>query len=202
MAPKPSPLSTPTRVAPPIVLPTRNAPSVGDLRWTAATVAGDVDGWLVCDGREMSATTYPALFARIGMTYGGDTSRDVFCLPDARGRVLAASSSLHPVGSSVGSESHALTIDEMPSHIHTTLTSAGGTHAHTMAEAVGEDMPVCRGDDPATTAWVRRGTTSATTATEQGHTHEVAVNSTGSGQPHGIMQPTLFLGAVLMYAGV
>jgi microcystin-dependent protein len=40
----------------------------------------------LCDGSLLDAGQYPALFAVLGMTYGG--SGQSFALPDLRGRVL------------------------------------------------------------------------------------------------------------------
>jgi hypothetical protein len=51
----------------------------------ASSLAGLVAlGWQLCDGRALSSTTYPALYANIGITYGGDGSPS-FNLPDLRG---------------------------------------------------------------------------------------------------------------------
>ena len=44
------------------------------------------DGYLLCDGRPVSASQYPALFRAIGTTYGGNSS--AFNLPDFRGMFL------------------------------------------------------------------------------------------------------------------
>ncbi len=46
------------------------------------------DGWLLCDGRAVSRTQYPALFAAIGITHGGGDGVNTFNLPDYRGRFL------------------------------------------------------------------------------------------------------------------
>jgi len=40
-------------------------------------------GWLRCDGRELPIAEYPALFALLGTTYGGN-GRSTFALPDMR----------------------------------------------------------------------------------------------------------------------
>lgn len=45
------------------------------------------DGWLLCDGRTVSRTTYAALFAVIGTTYGAGNGSTTFALPDLRDRV-------------------------------------------------------------------------------------------------------------------
>lgn len=43
------------------------------------------DGWLLCDGSEVSRTEYAALFAVIGTTYGVGDGSTTFNLPDERG---------------------------------------------------------------------------------------------------------------------
>lgn len=43
--------------------------------------------WLKCDGRPISKVSYPALFAAIGTTYGGDGNPN-FVLPDMRAMFL------------------------------------------------------------------------------------------------------------------
>lgn len=47
---------------------------------------GVPDGWLICDGRTVSKTDYPGLFATIGYIHGG--SGNNFQLPDFRGYFL------------------------------------------------------------------------------------------------------------------
>ncbi|WPY95594.1 phage tail protein [Limimaricola variabilis] len=42
-------------------------------------------GWLVCDGREVSRTTYAGLYNAIGMTFGAGNGVNTFRLPDFRG---------------------------------------------------------------------------------------------------------------------
>jgi fibronectin type 3 domain-containing protein len=57
------------------------------------------DGWLLCDGAEIRVKEYPALFATIGTTYGGDGSSKFF-LPDLRRKIGR--------GADVGDSVHAL----------------------------------------------------------------------------------------------
>lgn len=46
------------------------------------------DGWLLCDGRAVSRSTYDDLFAVIGTLHGGGDGVNTFNLPDYRGRFL------------------------------------------------------------------------------------------------------------------
>jgi microcystin-dependent protein len=51
----------------------------------AGTVAPD--GWLICDGSEISRSTYSDLFNVIGTTYGDGDGSTTFNLPNLKGRV-------------------------------------------------------------------------------------------------------------------
>lgn len=94
-------------------------------------------GWLPCDGRTLSRSTYDALFFRIGGFYGADDAANTFNLPDLRGRTLfgvdgganrltGAGGLGGGLGSNGGSETVALTPGQMPSHSHTGTAQAGG----------------------------------------------------------------------------
>lgn len=65
-------------------------------------------GWLLCDGASYPQSAYPALFAVIGTTYGGNASN--FNVPDLRGRIPigldATDSSMDAVGEVGGSKTH------------------------------------------------------------------------------------------------
>ncbi|MFM2486257.1 phage tail protein [Celerinatantimonas yamalensis] len=77
--------------------------------------------WAWCDGRSLSISQNQALYALLGVTYGGD-GKSYFNLPDLRGRTpihwdgrFAYS---FKQGISGGQESVALTAEQMPSHHH------------------------------------------------------------------------------------
>ena len=53
-------------------------------------------GWLKCDGSPVSRSTYPALFAAIGTTYGAGDGSTTFSLPDLRGEFIRGWSSDSP----------------------------------------------------------------------------------------------------------
>jgi microcystin-dependent protein len=56
----------------------------GTVMWSAAP--DPPVGWLLCDGRSVTVNDYPALYANIGNTYGGDDF--AFQLPDLVGRFI------------------------------------------------------------------------------------------------------------------
>lgn len=52
------------------------------------------DGWLLCYGQAVSRTTYAALFAVLGTTFGVGDGSTTFNLPDLRSRVAAGKSDM------------------------------------------------------------------------------------------------------------
>lgn len=99
----------------------------GDLKLVAT--AGTPDGWLECAGAAVSRTTYAALFAAIGTTYGPGNGTTTFNLPDLRGRVPMgvgnANGSNLALGGTVGAASVTLTTAQMPAHAHPVMGQVG-----------------------------------------------------------------------------
>ena len=56
------------------------------------------EGYLLCNGSTVSRTTYAALFAVIGITYGEGDGSSTFALPNLTDRVLQGCSDTYPVG--------------------------------------------------------------------------------------------------------
>lgn len=64
---------------------TTSAPPGAISAYGGATVP---EGWLLCDGRTVLRSEYPALFAAIGTAWGAGNGSTTFHLPDLRGRFL------------------------------------------------------------------------------------------------------------------
>ena len=97
-------------------------------------------GWMFCDGDAISRTTYSALFAVIGTTFGSGDGTTTFNVPNLKGRVPvgrdATQTEFDALAETGGSKTHTLTSAEMPSHSHTadgdlTAASSLGNHSHT-----------------------------------------------------------------------
>ena len=143
------------------------------------------DGWLLCYGQAISRTTYAALFAIIGTTYGTGDGSTTFNVPDLRGRVSAGQDDMggtsanrltgqtggvdgDVLGGTGGAETHTLTSAQMPSHTHS--TTYGGAVAVNNGSQVGVKL-----DGAASTG------------------------SAGSGGAHNNVQPTLILNKIIRY---
>lgn len=159
-------------------------------------------GWLTCAAQAVSRTTYSALFAVIGTTYGAGDGSTTFNLPDLRGRVVAGvdnqggfgaagrltGTSMSPNGNTIGatggSQNVTLTASQQASMPVTgtftgTITSPT-TPTNTSAEGANfGNAPIGGGQALYGAAGTVGGTISGTAA--------------GSGNPHENTQPTILL---------
>ena len=87
---------------------------VGQVIFTAGVVAPA--GSLKCDGSEVSRTTYQALFAAIGTTFGAGNGSTTFNLPDLRGEFVRGWDDARGVDS--GRTFGSTQADELKSHTH------------------------------------------------------------------------------------
>lgn len=88
--------------------------------------------WSSCAGTLLDINNYQALFSLLGTAYGGD-GRVSFGLPDMRGRIPVGqghgpSLSNRIVGMKYGSETHTLTVSQMPAHHHVMQASTNSAN--------------------------------------------------------------------------
>lgn len=93
---------------------TSSGAQVGDVKFWPTNSAPP--GWLKANGAAVSRTTYAALFAVIGTTYGAGDGSTTFNLPDLRGEFLRGLDDGRGVdsGRAIGSAQ----ADEFKSHDH------------------------------------------------------------------------------------
>lgn len=88
------------------------------------------NGYLLCNGANVSRTTYSALFSVISTTYGVGNGTSTFTLPDLRGRFIVGVNSTNFGQGSVGGDMSATLItSNIPSHSHSiSITDPGHSH--------------------------------------------------------------------------
>ena len=119
--------------------------------------ASDPDGWLICDGRAVSRSTYAGLFGVISTTYGVGDGSTTFNIPDLRGRSpLGTNDAALPNGADGGlttrnegdeggEETHQLTTAELAAHTHpkpaaTGFVSGDAVNASNAGAGAGDDL--------------------------------------------------------------
>jgi len=113
-------------------------PTATIVPWSDSSVP---TGFLECDGSAVSRTTYAALFAIIGTTYGSGDGSTTFTLPDLQDNVAVGKSgtkalattgganTVTPTGNVGGSTANTtLSTSTMPAHNHSFGFSSPGNH--------------------------------------------------------------------------
>lgn len=104
-------------------------------------------GYLICDGSAVSRTTYSALFAVIGTTFGAGDTTTTFNLPNYADRMAIGKGTIAAsIGATGGSKdaivvSHthtATSVDSGHSHIYSKTTSPGGSGPDALGSAVND----------------------------------------------------------------
>jgi microcystin-dependent protein len=131
------------------------APTGSVLMWTTNSAPS---GWLICDGTSVLTSSYAALFAVVGYTFGG--SGGSFNLPDFRNRFPVGSGDSYAIAGTGGSANATLV-----SHTHTaTVTDPGHSHPLLLAPRIGGDAYAGNGSPPYTTIATNSAVTGITVA--------------------------------------
>lgn len=132
------------------------------------------DNYLLADGQAVSRTNYPKLFEVLGTTYGEGDGSTTFNLPDMRDYVPVGKSdtdnNINELGKKYGEKTHALSVAEMPQHVHNLKTSSEtGSH---------------------TDGFLHNGSYELTNET-------MSTMPVGDNQPHNNMQPSIALNFII-----
>lgn len=174
-------------------------------------------GWIFCYGQAISRTTYAALFAVLGTTYGTGDGSTTFNIPDFRGRVsagkddmggtaanrLATQVSGATLGAAGGFETHILTVPQMPAHEHQGQTSLNGSHFHLQGYSAFTGNTSRYGETVTAETTIFDGSTSSSsnralnTSSAPDHSHSFTTSTVGGGTAHNNVQPTLILNKII-----
>lgn len=151
-------------------------------------------GWALCNGQVLPINQNQALFAILGITYGGNGTIN-FALPNLQGRAP-----MHPgtgpgisatLGQTLGEENHTLLTAEMPAHGH------GGAvlGTQTCSTAAGaSNLP--SGNFPAVTPRPLYANA------PNGNLGAASTGQAGGSQAHNNVQPYLALNFVIALTGI
>ena len=101
-------------------------------------------------------------------------------------RFLIGAGGSYSLGSTGGSTTHTLTVDEMPAHSHGGSISAVGDHNHTIHDAGGSSINAIL---TSTGSQKIYSTTTASFSTSGSHSHSVNIGYAGSGWAFSLMNP-------------
>jgi microcystin-dependent protein len=154
-------------------------PTATIVPWSSGSVPS---GFLECNGAAVSRSTYAALFAIVGTTYGAGDGSTTFNVPDLQDNVAIGKSGTKALASTGGANTvastgnvggstgaHTLTTGEIPSHSH-----PQGNHSGPGGNRVGT---------PAAPA--------GTQSTGGGGSHSHNMSATFSGDATSVLQPYL-----------
>jgi microcystin-dependent protein len=159
-------------------------PFVGECRLVGFNFAPV--GWQTCQGQTLSISDNNALYTLIGTTYGGN-GQTTFVLPNLQGRVPLHQGPSFVVGQYGGSETVALTTQQLPSHNHPLSGSSINGVSNNIQGTV-----LAASATPVYVANPNPGETMGASA----------VTNLGGSQPHDNLQPYLALNWIISLFGV
>lgn len=191
------------------------SPMIGDYKYNASNTYDGLNGWLLCDGRDISRTTYAALFAKIGTSFGVGDGSTTFAIPEGAGNVFAVPGNGFTLGQTTGVVNSSATIAQanlpdytLPiSQLDHTHPITDVQHDHGYANLLEQTHYMTQGSNyecpimPFTPGTTESSYTGITIT--NGSQANITVNLGGGSTPlsMNVMQPTLVGGYLYIYAG-
>lgn len=152
-------------------------------------------GWAACNGQLLAISQNTALFALLGVTYGGD-GRTTFALPNIQGRASmqwGQGPGLTPrsLGEMGGEATVTLTTQQMPAHTHLAMGNANSAGTAAAGNVWGNPA----GHKPAPNFY------STALGTPQNMSQQ-AIGIAGNGQPHNNLMPYQVLTYCIAMQGI
>lgn len=160
-------------------------------------------GWVPCNGQTLPIAQNQALFALLGVNYGGNGTTN-FMLPNLNGRTIvgtgqSTTGSNYLIGQAAGTEAVTLTPDNLPAHTH--IVSAGSTYNAGSPNTnffANPNSPANPSQPGQNTGTVNLFAPAGGTLTSMAP----CITPTGGGQPHANRMPYLVLNYCIATQGV
>ncbi len=164
-------------------------PTATIVPWSSASVP---TGFLECNGQAVSRSTYSALFAIVGTTYGAGDGSSTFLVPDLQNNVAVGKSNNKSLASTGGANTVSSTGNVGGSTANATLSTAQlASHNHnTPTQNQGPQNNTSKPNALGTTPGGNSPTmTINSTGSGTGHSHNMS--ATFSGDATSVLQPYL-----------
>jgi microcystin-dependent protein len=164
-------------------------PTATIVPWTSASVPS---GFLECAGAAVSRSTYSALFAIVGTTYGAGDGSTTFNVPDLRDNVAIGKSGTKNLGSTGGANTVTPTGNIAGSTANATLSTAQlASHSHNLSpnNLYGPISGPFVAAMQRTTPLNSQPFVTANAGSGSGHSHNMSANFAGSA--NSVVQPYL-----------
>ena len=161
-------------------------PTATIVPWSSSSVP---TGFLECDGAAVSRSTYSALFAIVGTTYGAGDGASTFNVPDLQDNVAMGKSGTKALASTGGANTVSITAtgNVGGSTANATLSTAQlASHSHP-ANTTGNP----EGNPGGTATQIRPGGTTGNTGSGSGHQHNMSATFSGDAVAGSILHPYL-----------
>jgi len=164
-------------------------PTATIIPWSDSSVPS---GYLECNGQTVSRSTYSALFAIIGTTYGAGDGSSTFSVPDLQDNVPVGKSNNKNLGSTGGANTVAKTGNVGGSTANATLSTPQlASHSHSKGSGSGPGRGYPNINNGAQNLGAGLPATTGSSGSGGGHSHNMSANFTGDATS--VLQPYLTL---------
>ena len=163
-------------------------PTATIVPWSSASVP---TGFLECNGQTVSRSTYSALFAIVGTTYGAGDGSSTFLVPNLGDNVPVGKSNNKALGSTGGANTVTVTPSGNVggSTANATLsTSQLASHSHSLGaqgSAQNAEAPGANGQQAA------KAPSTGSAGSGSGHSHNMSATFSGTAANPSVLQPYL-----------
>lgn len=162
-------------------------PTATIIPWSTSSVPS---GFLECNGQTVSRSTYAALFAIVGTTYGAGDGSSTFAVPDLQDNVAVGKSNNKALASTGGANTVAKTGNIGGSTANATLSTPQlASHNHNQGVTTGPGRFRKQDFGSQYQAAASNGSATPNTGSGGGHSHNMSANF--SGDATSVLQPYL-----------